>query len=94
MAHEIDGNGNVLIHTFCVTRCMSDGSDPAVVKKRFYDYASGWNWARQIERDVEDNDPDYGTDDAYTVSIDCCSDWMEEDDPALDNEEFWWEIYE
>lgn len=52
MSHEIDGLGNVKIFTF------SYGD----IKKRFTDYATGWDWARKIKRDCPDDDITIGWD--------------------------------
>lgn len=75
MAHEIDGNGNIRIHTFSV-KCFLHGDLESETKYAFSDYTDGWNWARRIEDAIESSDPDFGTDDAYTIDIDVDSDWM------------------
>ena len=75
MAHEVDGNGNILIHTFSV-KCFLHGDLESETKHAFSDYTDGWNWARMIENEIESADPDFGTDDAYTIDIDVDSDWM------------------
>ena len=78
MAYEIDGNGNVLIHTFKVV-AYCEGDLFGETSKKFSDYVIGWDWARQIERDMNDNDPGYGTDSAYDIKIDVDSEWMSDE---------------
>ena len=82
MAHEINSNNEIAVYDFIVTRSLADGTDPVATTKRFFDYAAGWDWARSIKREIEANDPDFGTDDAYFVAIDFEMMWSDE----IDNE--------
>lgn len=85
MAYEIDGNGNILIHTFSV-KCFLHGEIESETSDRFSDYTRGWDWARKLKADIEDNDPDFGTDDAYEINIDVDSDWMSMESWRAENE--------
>lgn len=77
---EVDGNGNVKVFTFTVACFIGDEENKDMrSSKRFMDYAAGWDWARKSEQDVHDNDPDFGTSDAYTCKISWDYDWIDED---------------
>ena len=75
-SYELDGEGNVKVFTFSVTAFYRDndeiynpdGGGPFLF--RTTDYLSGWNWARQICREVEDAD--------IRCVIDYCYDWIPE----------------
>jgi hypothetical protein len=74
---EIDGNGNVKVFTFTVRCFQKDDEWPSMRSdKRFVDYTDGWNWARQYEQEVYDNDPDTETEDAFVCKIDYDYEWI------------------
>ena len=74
---EVDGNGNTKVFTFTV-RCFQNDDEWTSMRcdKRFVDYTDGWNWARQHEQEVYDNDPDAGTEDAFVCKIDYDYEWI------------------
>lgn len=85
MAYEIDGNGNILVHTFTVTQHIGDDPVSESISARFVDYAQGWDWARQVEREVHENDPELGTDNEWIVDIDYESEWLPENEEWVED---------
>ena len=73
MAWEIDGKGNVLRHKFTVSATY-DG-DTETIEKEFYDYADGWDWARRVKCELEDEPEAYDA-----ISIDVDSTWVPEEE--------------
>lgn len=69
MAHEIDGQGNIKVFTFFVLYDLGEES-----KRRFVDYADGWNWARGIVGEYETQSDD------HSARIHWDYDWIAESD--------------
>lgn len=72
MAHEIDGNGNILIHAFTVTYTDTEHAVCETETRHFSDYTQGWSWARQAGCDWQ------GIDTHNTYNVDIQSDWISE----------------
>lgn len=80
MAHEVDGNGNIKVFTFCVTARYSNGDVDSSTTFQTVDYVDGWNTARRLKSEMEGADPDYGTDDENDVSISIEWEWVNQDE--------------
>lgn len=76
MVCELDGKGNVKVFTFTVSENWNESSYGEDLVCRTTDYAGGWGWARQKEREIKENDPCAGSDDESTVKISYEYEWI------------------
>lgn len=80
MVCELDGKGNVKVFTFAVDEYWGDDSFGESFGEslvcRTTDYAGGWDWARQKEREIKENDPCAGSDEESTVKISYEYEWI------------------
>lgn len=84
MSHEIDGNGNVKVWKFTVKCFYADGSLDCETVHYDTDYTDAWNWARSLIAEIEGNDPDYGTPDAYKTDVEIDYEWQPEGEELVE----------
>lgn len=72
-SYEVDGQGNVKVHTFKV---WDQYEDDGVRERRFTDYAAGCDWARQVQSEIEA----YSTTHDEQVEWDSDYEWIPRDE--------------
>lgn len=77
MAHEVDGQGDIKIHSFTVVY-LDDCGEVGEQTQCFTDYTRGWDWVRRCGADWE------GIDARNRWEVDIDSDWVEDDDDIRD----------